>query len=316
MESKIFQWMMAFGLKMNENRLSDIVWALCKVDMEFLKYFFCFTFEKQNVEIDLIEREIAQEGGRNDFVFYTNHGKYILESKIGDTTINANYYMTGVHLDAKRIRYILAFDTPGRYGKDWSISNDELSNPKDKNLRFKYKRWNDFAKELLMKSNIDWKLLGAVIQQTLYQKDCKIENLFGSFDFNFRDLKIQQKKKERTPPKLVKCNHKINNNWNKGSDYGYYLDDAEKIWYGYVYTPIDAQGAIPVIAVRDYEFRSVFEENVFEHKPFKHVSPIGRINCNEGWYYFKLSNENELEMAKIELMNIMNIKDEDSVPVE
>lgn len=216
--------------------------------------------------------------------------------------------MTGVYLDSKRIRYILAFDNPGRYGNDWIVSNDDLCNSKDKNLRFKFKMWNDFAKKLLTKSNPDWRLLGAFIQQTLYQKDCKIEMPFGSFDFNVCNLKILQKKKERTPPELVKCNHEVNNNWNKGSDYGFYLDDAEKIWYGYVYTPIDAQGAIPVIAVRDYEFRSVFEENGFEHKPFKHVSPIGRINCNEGWYYFKLSNENELEMAKIELMNIIEYR--------
>ena len=183
-ESKLFQWMMALGLKMNENRLNDIVWALCKVDREFLIFYFRFIFEDPDVEVDILEREVVQEGGRNDFVFYTSRGKYILESKIGDTAINANYYMTGVHLEAKRIRYILAFDTPGRYGKDWIISNGELSNSKDKNLRFKYKMWNDFAERLLTESNPDWKLLGAFIQQTLYQKDCKIEMPFGSFDFN------------------------------------------------------------------------------------------------------------------------------------
>ena len=54
----------------NENRLSDIVWAMCKSDKEFFKTFFefCFPKENKNIELHGIDREVDHdENGRNDF---------------------------------------------------------------------------------------------------------------------------------------------------------------------------------------------------------------------------------------------------------
>ena len=118
--------MMCYALRMNENRLSDMVWALCQADRGFLVFFFEYIFDIQNEEIDVyfLEREAIQVGGRNDFLFYTSKGYYILESKINDKTINACNYLGYVNNEQGRIRYILASDNEGRYGSDWIVDKE------------------------------------------------------------------------------------------------------------------------------------------------------------------------------------------------
>lgn len=95
-----------------ENRLSDIVWAMCQSDKDFLKTFFVFCFfeitEDTNIELYGIDREVDHDtNGRSDFNIYTNKGVYIVESKIGDTNINIQKYLPIVENDNTRITYIV-----------------------------------------------------------------------------------------------------------------------------------------------------------------------------------------------------------------
>lgn len=307
--SVLFQWMMAYGLKMNENRLSDIVWSLCQVDRGFLEFFFKFAFgeEAKGVIVYFSEREVPQEGGRNDFVFYTNQGEYILESKINDTVIKADSYLVDVNMDSKRIRYILADDT-NKYAYGWKIENDRITNEKDQ-LSFAYILWEDFANKLLNKERKEWNLLGALIIQTLYQKEIKIKDVFENFNFS-EPHEVYIVQHEKFLPRKIKifADKQLEDKWNEGNDYGYFINESKSIWYGSVYTPTDSEGAILVLAIKEDVFKYRFKSPNFKHKGFEYLIPIGRINCIEGWYYFKLTNRDKVEQARKELEDFVSEK--------
>ena len=310
--SKLFQWMMCYALRMNENRLSDMVWALCQADREFLVFFFNYIFDLQKEEIDVyfVEREAIQAGGRNDFLFYTSNGYYILESKINDTTINASNYLGYVNNEQSRIRYILAYDNEGRYGSDWIVDKEkhlleiDYCGELGSVCSISYKLWSELAQKLIKDgSSPDWKLLGAIIIQALYQKDCNdLIEQFKKFSFN-EEITMNQSEKGDAPIMPSSGLHCFNDNWENGGDIGGYLDEDHVIWYGYVYMPTRNEGTVHVLAVKDVDFKKQFAK-CKEYPIFKNLTPIGIRNAPERWYYFKIEGDNP-DKAYDELKSFM-----------
>jgi len=296
--SKVFQCMMCYALRMNENRLSDMVWALCQADRGFLVFFFEYIFDIQNEEIDVyfLEREAIQVGGRNDFLFYTSKGYYILESKINDKTINACNYLGYVNNEQGRIRYILASDNEGRYGSDWIVDKEshllgiDYCRELGSRCCISYKLWSELAQELINDgSSPDWKLLGAIIIQALYQNDCNdLNEQFKKFNFN-EEITINQSEKGDAPVMSDRL-HCFNDNWEKGGDVGGYLDEDHVIWRGYVYTPTRNEGTVHVLAVKDIDFKKQFGK-CKDLPKFKNLTPMGILNAHERWYYFEIKGD-------------------------
>lgn len=80
----------------NENRLSDITWALCKVSDNFKYVFINFFFEdleKEDCRKIEIEREKQQDEGRPDFYFEFDNKVFIVENKINDPNHHFHQYL-------------------------------------------------------------------------------------------------------------------------------------------------------------------------------------------------------------------------------
>lgn len=131
-----FDYALYLNARENENRLSDIVRAMCQSDKEFFKTFFEFCFpNEENIELYGIDREVVHgTNGRNDFNIHTSKGMYIVESKIGDKTINAEKYLDIVEQDSTRITYIVP--------EKWDGKKDEL-NKRSINVVI----WEEFIKK-------------------------------------------------------------------------------------------------------------------------------------------------------------------------
>lgn len=80
----------------NENRLSDITWALCQVSDNF-KYsfinFFFENFDKEDCREIEIEREKQQDDGRPDFYFKFDNKVFLIENKINDRNHHFHQYL-------------------------------------------------------------------------------------------------------------------------------------------------------------------------------------------------------------------------------
>ena len=292
--------MMAFGLRMNENRLSDMVWALCQVDRRFLQDFFDFSFEKTSNEIKVYFalRECYLTGGRNDFAFFTSRGLYILESKLHDTSINTGSYLDSVKRDQERIRYILTFDDPGRYN-GWKIDGNKLKSEVGRvSIEYNYVLWGEYAKHLLEKENeADWRLLGAFIFQVLYQQNCGFIDYFEKFNFSDTLLSINQEAK-----------NEINDSetWRTGAFHELSKTDDDRIWNGFVYSPTQKDGTIHVLGVPETVFVRIFIDNPFHNFVFEKVEPLGLLNRGEGWFYFKINNDDDTNKAIEELKEFLS----------
>ena len=80
----------------NENRLSDITWALCQVSDNFKYSFVKFFFEdleKEDCRRIEIEREKQQEDGRPDFYFEFDNKVFLIENKIKDSNHHFHQYL-------------------------------------------------------------------------------------------------------------------------------------------------------------------------------------------------------------------------------
>ena len=80
----------------NENRLSDITWALCQVSDNFKYSFVKFFFddlEKEDCRKIEIEREKQQDGGRPDFYFESDNRVFLIENKIYDPNHHFHQYL-------------------------------------------------------------------------------------------------------------------------------------------------------------------------------------------------------------------------------
>ena len=78
----------------NENRLSDITWALCQVSgifkSSFVKFFFENIEDSKGIEI---EREKQQDEGRPDFYFELDNKVFLIENKINDRNHHFHQYL-------------------------------------------------------------------------------------------------------------------------------------------------------------------------------------------------------------------------------
>lgn len=80
----------------NENRLSDITWALCQVSDNFKYAFVKFFFEdieKEDCREIEIEREKQQDDGRPDFYFEFDEKVFLIENKINDPNHHFHQYL-------------------------------------------------------------------------------------------------------------------------------------------------------------------------------------------------------------------------------
>ena len=80
----------------NENRLSDITWALCQVSDNFKYSFVKFFFEdlkKEDCRDFEIEREKQQDIGRPDFYFEFDNKVFLIENKINDPNHHFHKYL-------------------------------------------------------------------------------------------------------------------------------------------------------------------------------------------------------------------------------
>ena len=80
----------------NENRLSDITWALCQVSDNFKYSFVNFFFEdleKEDCREIEIEREKQQDEGRPDFYFEFDNKVFLIENKIYDPNHHFHQYL-------------------------------------------------------------------------------------------------------------------------------------------------------------------------------------------------------------------------------
>ena len=199
----------------------------------------------------------------------------------------------------------------------WKISDNTIKSKKDPHLVFEFKKWIDFANKLLNKQidnykpTFDWQVLGSFIIQTIFQRDCDSDNTIeqlNKFSFDITNMRLDKCAKSEELPTLKKYDnkdYKITNKWLEESNYGYFIShngDEEKIWYGYIYTPIYSEGFIQVLAIKCYEYNKYFFYHPrFKKMPFKNLTPIGVINRNEGWYYFKIKDETNIDEAVREL---------------
>lgn len=96
----------------NENRLSDVIWALCKSSPEFMKLFLNFFFGESIAHESHIEihREFASGNCRVDFWIKNEGITYIIEVKIGDTQHHFKDYRIA-YPKAKK-GYIANYDLP------------------------------------------------------------------------------------------------------------------------------------------------------------------------------------------------------------
>ena len=81
-----------------ENDLSDMVYALCRSNLDFMQFFLNFIFgvEKLNASDFRIEREVSFEKDRPDFVLTKKDSgeRYFIEVKIGDRSQHFAQYST------------------------------------------------------------------------------------------------------------------------------------------------------------------------------------------------------------------------------
>lgn len=96
-----------------ENDLSDITWAMCQASTNFKKTFISFFFPELKNEslLDIvdIQREIAENDSRPDFIFECDGKKYLIENKIWDNNHHFEQYNKTYSIPAKQLGYITAY---------------------------------------------------------------------------------------------------------------------------------------------------------------------------------------------------------------
>lgn len=107
----------------NENTLSDITWALCCSSPMFRELFLKFFFPEMQLSPEVeIEREIAKEDSRPDFIIYNNDDVYLVENKINDQKQHFGQYEKTFKVPPERFGYIANYMIPQpKQGKYYQI---------------------------------------------------------------------------------------------------------------------------------------------------------------------------------------------------
>lgn len=281
--SKEEKFLYAIGVskRTKENFLSDILWAKCLYNKEFLNDFFsfCFPSEKQK-QVYSIEREISfadEENGRNDFRIYTNNSFYIVESKILDENIsNYKIYLKQVENNEHKIAYIISSTYKGESYQ--SIIKKLCNN----NITTLF--WEDFIK--LCKDKFkDF----AIIASAILNYDSDIMPQKPSLD----ELK---KEKELCDDfcrnKLEKDMHKSGGKteeWERENGYAYGYTIWASVWFGIMWCPIKGvffafgygKGGNKVIDC--------------DACNFKHIKPLGRyMKGRDSHFYYEINQDKEI----------------------
>ena len=97
----------------NENDLSDIVWAMCYTSPAFKEVFLRFFFPNINISSDIeIEREVAKDDSRPDFVIHNDGELYLIENKIDDHNHHFNQYDKAFEVEPEKFGYIANYLIP------------------------------------------------------------------------------------------------------------------------------------------------------------------------------------------------------------
>lgn len=97
----------------NENALSDITWSLCNSSPTFREVFLKFFFPDMQISPDVeIEREIAANDSRPDFVIYNGEETYLIENKINDHNHHFGQYDKTFNVAPERFGYIANYVIP------------------------------------------------------------------------------------------------------------------------------------------------------------------------------------------------------------
>lgn len=90
----------------NENDLSDITWAMCQTSKAFRTLFIKFFFPEESFdEVDL-QREVADDDCRPDFLFYSQGKTFLIECKIGDRNHHFDQYIKHYGIPKEQLGYI------------------------------------------------------------------------------------------------------------------------------------------------------------------------------------------------------------------
>lgn len=123
-----------------ENDLSDITWTLCITSPLFRDYFIHFFFPNIKIEKSItLDREMAKDNSRVDFIIQNKEETYIIENKINDK----NHHF-GVYEDTYNV-------PPERFGY---IANYKIEQP-TKGKNYAIKTWENFYSHLQHLKSVD-----------------------------------------------------------------------------------------------------------------------------------------------------------------
>lgn len=260
-----------------ENFLSDITYAKCQSNEEFLYSFFYFCFPKEKseenaIKLHYIDREKTEktENSRNDFQFHTTKGTYIVENKINDKdTSKVKKYLPIVKFESSHIAYIV----PRQYDKE-AIKVLERHH-------IGYFLWEDYIDNIYRNEKFtEYCIIAAsILGYNLPLFKCpsvedinnkiKICNDFYSYKL---ETKYSQKGKEE---------------WEANQSYGYYI--WASAWFGLAFCPI--KGVYFCFAI------GLGGDKTFNKKEmYEYLKPLGQYYKDE-YYYYEIKEHDILDYS-------------------
>lgn len=110
----------------SENNLSDLIWVLSEIDLEFKKFFLSQFFNDIDYSKPIyLQREFSQDNSRPDFVFNVANQEYLIEIKINDKNHHFQPYIDAFKNITRRgyiTNYILDSKNFSEYKNQYSIT--------------------------------------------------------------------------------------------------------------------------------------------------------------------------------------------------
>ena len=227
------------------------------------KYVFLQNQQNHGIKLYQINREFSSEEGRNDFIFTTNNGIYILESKINDKNLDkARYYLSLVNNDPNRLKYIIPK----------SLNNVKDTLFKDLNVECIY--WED-----LINAMFDFSIENGI--------DINSQLVFISGILNFFNSGLGFKEKESLEDAVkifepfldifedVGIRYERIDDWESGNYLSIKFDD---IWFCLKYCPV--KGSFLCFC-----HKKNFKSLSFDYSMFKNIRCLGDYFHDTNLYY-------------------------------